>query len=161
MKETEIRNWLKEKKLADEWWVMLNGEELDDATMTLDEVFKLHRTVPHKEIMIVQVSEQESKDPKLFTLEKGAPPARKLPVKTPRKLLAKKLPTQRAKKPATDKESSAGPPETPPPGPPSSPPSSIGAPAKNLSPMAATSRKRTSSQQLRFIGPWLLAGWRL
>ena len=63
MKEAEIRNWLKEKKLADEWWVMLDDEELNDDPMSLDEVFKLHGTVPDKSLIIVQVSEQESENP--------------------------------------------------------------------------------------------------
>ncbi len=89
MKEAEIRNWLKEKKLADEWWVMLDDEELNDDPMSLDEVFKLHGTVPDKSLTIVQVSEQESEDPNFITLEKLAAPRRKAFTK---KLPAKKIP---------------------------------------------------------------------
>lgn len=87
MKEAEIRKWLKDKKLADEWWVMLDDEEFNEDPLSLDEIFKLHKTIPGHQILIVQDSEQETKNPKFITLEKLEKP--------PPKPLAKKLPLKK------------------------------------------------------------------
>jgi hypothetical protein len=129
MKEAEIRNWLKEKKLADEWWVMLDDEELNDEPMSLDEVFKLHGTVPDKSLIIVQVSEQESEDPNFITLEKLAAPRRKAFAK---KLPAKKIavdgppggepPPLKAAEPPKDSDNKPSPMAGPPVGMPDTPP---------------------------------------
>jgi hypothetical protein len=128
MKEAEIRNWLKGKKLADEWWVMLDDEELNDDPMSLDEVFKLHGTVPDKSLTIVQVSEQESDDPNFITLEKLAAPqrkafAKKLPAKKisvdgrgePQPLKPAEAPIDSDNKPSPMAGPPVGMPDTPPP----------------------------------------------
>ncbi|MDE0820385.1 MAG: hypothetical protein OSA95_04655 [Opitutales bacterium] len=121
MKEAEIRNWLKEKKLADEWWVMLDDEELNDEPMSLDEVFKLHGTVPDKSLTIVQISEQESGDPNFITLEKLAAPRRKAFAK---KLPAKKIPVggPLEGEPSKDSDHKPSPMAGPPAGMPDTPP---------------------------------------
>jgi hypothetical protein len=129
MKEAQIRNWLKEKKLADEWWVMLDDEELNDDPMSLDQVFKLHGTVPDKSLTIVQVSEQESEDPNFITLEKLPAPRRKAFAK---KLPAKKIsvdgslegapPPFKAAEPPIDSDHTPSPMAGPPVGMPDTPP---------------------------------------
>ena len=159
MKEAKIRNWLKEKKLADEWWVMLDDEELNDDPMSLDEVFKLHGTVPDKSLVIVQVSEQESEDPNFITLEKlGAPrrkvftkklPAKKIPPDSPQegKLPPAKItePQDLDNKPSPMAGPPLGMPDTPPPfaqtsAPMLSPPAQTGTPtpAHELTPISTT-----------------------
>ena len=92
LSEPEVRKWLKDKKLADEWWVMLDEEEFNDDPINLDEVFRIHKTLAGQQVVIVQVSEQEKDDPDFISLimldkPKRKPLAKKLPVK---KLPAKK-----------------------------------------------------------------------
>ena len=127
LSEPEVRKWLKDKKLADEWWVMLDDEEFNDDPINLDEVFRIHKTLAGQQVVIVQVSEQEKDDPDFISLimldkPKRKPLAKKLPVK--------KLP---AKKTLPKKEISGGPPPTTPDIPPTPSAPDSGGP---VSPMA-------------------------
>ena len=74
-----------DKKLADEWWVMLDEEEFNDDPINLDEVFRIHKTLAGQQVVIVQVSEQEKDDPDFISLimldKPKRKPCKKLPVK--------------------------------------------------------------------------------
>ena len=77
LSEPEVRKWLKDKKLADEWWVMLDDEEFNDDPINLDEVFRIHKTLAGQQVVIVQVSEQEKDDPDFISLIMLDKPKRK------------------------------------------------------------------------------------
>jgi len=151
LSEPEVRQWIKDKKLADQWWVMLDDEEFNDEAIDLDEVFRIHKTLAGQQLVIVQVSEQETDEPEFITLEVLKKPERKplTPKRTIKKLPTKKLPTKKLPASAPQAEApdlpgtpnppdSSGPtspmakppagmPDTPPPVAPSTPPGMPGA----------------------------------
>lgn len=67
-----LRNYCRDRRLEDQWWVAVD-EKVLDVPMKLAQVAKLAQELPGGEISVINLSETHTSEPEWFALEKPKP----------------------------------------------------------------------------------------